>query len=213
MSAGAAVLKRGIKTTSNLQSQNRHLFQIRDTAAMSASDEHTDGASREFRQAIGEIEPIRSDTVEPWRPPRPPIPLQSLADDKQVLRDMVSDYFEPADIETGEHLSYCRDGVQTGVLRKLRRGQYPPGAQLDLHGLYWAEARESVHLFLQMVRRERVHCVRIVHGKGNRSHHRGPVLKQKLNRYLRLRDDVLAFCSARAHDGGTGALYVLLRSL
>jgi DNA-nicking Smr family endonuclease len=28
---------------------------------------------------------------------------------------------------------------------------------------------------------------------------------------LRQRDDVLAFCSARPVDGGTGALYVLLR--
>ncbi|TXI31473.1 MAG: DNA mismatch repair protein MutS [Ottowia sp.] len=165
-----------------------------------------------FRQAIGPIEPHRCDLVEPWRAPRPPLPLQKLADEKQVLRDMVSDHFEPADLETGEHLSYSREGVQDGVLRKLKRGQYSLGAQLDLHGLTWAEARVTVHAFLSLVQRDRVHCVRIVHGKGNRSRHLGPVLKQKLNVYLRLRDDVLAFCSARPDDGGTGALYVLLRS-
>lgn len=166
----------------------------------------------DFRRAVGPVRPHASDVVEPWRAPRPPVPLQTLADEKQVLRDMVSDHFEPADVETGEHLSYCRDGVQSGVLRKLKRGQYSLGAQLDLHGLTWAEARETVHVFLSVVQRDRVHCVRIVHGKGNRSQHRGPVLKQKLNVYLRLRDDVLAFCSARPDDGGTGALYVLLRS-
>lgn len=53
--------------------------------------------------------------------------------------------------------------------------------------------------------------MRIVHGKGNGSRHRGPVLKQKLNYWLRQRDEVLAFCSARPVDGGTGAVYVLLR--
>lgn len=169
-------------------------------------------AADEFRQAVGPVEPHRCDRIEPWRVPRPPLPLQKLADEKQVLRDMVSDYFEPADLETGEHLSYCRNGVQDGVLRKLRRGHYSLGAQLDLHGLTWAEARATVHVFLAVVQRDRVHCVRIVHGKGNRSRHLGPVLKQKLNVYLRLRDDVLAFCSARPDDGGTGALYVLLRS-
>jgi DNA-nicking Smr family endonuclease len=53
--------------------------------------------------------------------------------------------------------------------------------------------------------------VRIIHGKGNGSRHRGPVLKQKINHWLRQRDEVLAFCSARPMDGGTGAIYVLLR--
>ena len=61
---------------------------------------------------------------------------------------------------------------------KLKRGQYSLGAQLDLHGLTWAEARVTVHAFLSLVQRDRVHCVRIVHGKGNRSRHLGPVLKQ-----------------------------------
>ncbi|HRY16587.1 MAG TPA: Smr/MutS family protein, partial [Candidatus Competibacteraceae bacterium] len=48
-------------------------------------------------------------------------------------------------------------------------------------------------------------------GKGSR--HRGPILKQKVNHWLRQRDEVLAFCSARAIDGGTGAVYVLLRRM
>jgi DNA-nicking Smr family endonuclease len=54
-------------------------------------------------------------------------------------------------------------------------------------------------------------CVRIIHGKGLRSRHKGPVIKTKVNTWLRQRDDILAFCSARPVDGGTGAIYVLLR--
>ena len=38
------------------------------------------------------------------------------------------------------------------------------------------------------------------------------MLKQKVNYWLRLRDEVLAFCSATRRDGGSGAVYVLLRN-
>lgn len=72
-------------------------------------------------------------------------------------------------------------------------------------------ARESLGEFLRRARRDSLGCVRIVHGKGNGSRQRGPVLKQKVNHWLRQRDEVLAFCSARPVDGGTGAIYVLLR--
>ncbi|MBK8752826.1 MAG: Smr/MutS family protein [Candidatus Competibacteraceae bacterium] len=62
-----------------------------------------------------------------------------------------------------------------------------------------------------MLRRNRLSCVRIIHGKRVRvRNHRGPVLKQKVNYWLRQRDEVLAFCSARSVDGGTGAIYLLL---
>jgi DNA-nicking Smr family endonuclease len=53
--------------------------------------------------------------------------------------------------------------------------------------------------------------VRIIHGKGNGSVQRRPVLKGKVNHWLQQRDEVLAFCSARPVDGGTGAVYVLLK--
>ena len=51
--------------------------------------------------------------------------------------------------------------------------------------------------------------MRIVHGRGRGSKNRQPVLKGKLRKWLRLRDEVLAFCQAPAHDGGGGALLVL----
>ena len=54
-------------------------------------------------------------------------------------------------------------------------------------------------------------CVHIIHGKGHGSSNQGPVLKNKVNAWLRQREEVLAFCSAQPKDGGTGAVYVLLR--
>jgi len=52
--------------------------------------------------------------------------------------------------------------------------------------------------------------VRIVHGKGLNSDDSLPVLKNVVDRMLRQRADVLAFHSAPAAQGGTGAVLVLL---
>ncbi len=125
--------------------------------------------------------------------------------------DMMSEHFEPADWETGEELSYCRAGVQQAVLRKLRRGRFRVSAELDLHGMTVPRAREALVAFLRDARREGLSCVRVIHGKGNGSRHKGPVIKLKVNQWLRQREEIVAFCSALPVDGGTGALYVLLR--
>jgi DNA-nicking Smr family endonuclease len=114
-------------------------------------------------------------------------------------------------METGEEIYYCREGLQQTVLRKLKRGQFRVSAFLDLHGMTVTIARQALAHFLQIARRDNITCVRIIHGKGNRSRHKGPILKHKVNHWLRQRDEVLAFCSARPVDGGTGAVYVLLR--
>ncbi|MBK8182773.1 MAG: Smr/MutS family protein [Candidatus Competibacteraceae bacterium] len=164
-----------------------------------------------FRQAVGAVKLLHCDRIDPVHCRPGPVPRFSLADERQVLADMVSDYFEPADLETGEELYYRREGVQQAVLRKLRRGQFQVGGALDLHGMTVAAAKEALAGFLHNARRDRLNCVRIIHGKGKGSRHRGPVLKQKVNHWLRQRDDVLAFCSARSMDGGTGAVYALLR--
>ncbi len=164
-----------------------------------------------FRQAVGPVKPLHCDRIEPTPYHPAPIPRFSDADERQALIDLLSGEFEPAELESGEELYYRREGVQQTVLRKLRRGQFQVGAALDLHGMTVTTAREALALFLRDVRREHQTCVRIIHGKGKGSRHRGPVLKQKVNHWLRQRDEVLAFCSARPVDGGSGALYVLLR--
>jgi DNA-nicking Smr family endonuclease len=113
---------------------------------------------------------------------------------------------------TGEGvLSFQRAGVRTQVMRRLRRGLYPIDDELDLHGLSQTAARNQLADFIARSRDGGGRCVRIVHGKGYRSGARGPVLKTAVNLWLRRHMDVLAFVSARAIDGGAGAVYVLLR--
>ena len=109
-------------------------------------------------------------------------------------------------------LSFQRGGVRTQVMRRLRRGLYPCEAELDLHGLNQAAARDRLAHFIAHSRDSGRRCVRIIHGKGYRSGARGPVLKTAVDSWLRRHLDVMAFTSARAIDGGTGALYVLLRA-
>ena len=54
--------------------------------------------------------------------------------------------------------------------------------------------------------------MRIVHGKGLSSPGKIPVLKPRVNHWLAQRDEVLAFVSTPPRDGGTGAIYVLLKA-
>jgi DNA-nicking Smr family endonuclease len=111
----------------------------------------------------------------------------------------------------GDALSFQRAGVRTQVVRRLRRGLIPIEDELDLHGLSQAAARHQLAQFLAYSRNAGRRCVRIVHGKGYRSGVRGPVLKTAVDLWLRRHLDVMAFTSARTIDGGTGAVYVLLR--
>lgn len=133
------------------------------------------------------------------------------ADDLEVLREMLLDP-DPELLEHGETLQYRAPGVQDGVLRRLRRGHYRVERDLDLHGYNRDQARHAIVRFLAECQDRDQRCVRIVHGKGNGSPNSGPVLKRLLDGWLRKRRDVLAFCSARPVDGGSGAVYVLLRA-
>lgn len=139
-----------------------------------------------------------------------PLPRQSLADERAVIAELLSGP-DPEHFESGETISYTAPGVQDRVLRQLRRGGFRIDAELDLHGLNRDKARAEVALFFAECRDRDHRCVRIIHGKGHGSPNTGPVLKRQLDGWLRKLRDVLAFCSARPVDGGSGAIYVLLR--
>jgi len=119
--------------------------------------------------------------------------------------------FPEAASEFGEELRYLRPGIQKSFLQKLRRGQFRIEAILDLHGHTLAEASVRLQHFLQESQMAGRSAVRIVHGKGHGSIARQPVLKGRVQLLLQECPSVLAFCSARQQDGGTGAVDVLLR--
>src|SRR5262252_3003436 len=113
--------------------------------------------------------------------------------------------------EFGEELRYFRPGIQVSTLQRLRRGHFPIEATLDLHGLNSVEASIQLQQFLRESKLEGRSAVRIVHGKGLGSLGRQPVLKSRVRQLLQETSFVLAFCSARQQDGGTGAVDVLIK--
>jgi DNA-nicking Smr family endonuclease len=165
-----------------------------------------------FRLAMLGVRPHRPvPRADAGRSAPQPIPHQRRQDELDVLRELLADS-EPDEIESGDTLLYRMEGVQDGVLRRLRRGHYRIESELDLHGLNRDRAKLAVAQFLARCHERDLRCVRIVHGKGNGSPNSGPVLKALLGSWLRRRKDVLAYCTARVVDGGTGAIYVLLRA-
>jgi DNA-nicking Smr family endonuclease len=138
-------------------------------------------------------------------------PLAAL-DEASALAESISDEFDAESlIETDDSLSWSRDGIGLDVVRRLRRGAWVIQDQLDLHGARRDEARLMVGEFLRDSVKRGLRCVRVVHGKGLGSVDRQPILKGRVRRWLTQKDEVLAFCQARAQDGGSGAMVVLLR--
>jgi DNA-nicking Smr family endonuclease len=171
-----------------------------------------------FRAAVADVKPLarapRVDVADKPKP-RPRRRLATPAQDLDALMPLLAvaeDGAPASSAVTGEtSLSFQRAGIRIQEMRKLRRGLFPAEDELDLHGLTQAAARDRLADFIVASRDVRLRCVRVIHGKGYRSGGRGAVLKTAVDLWLRRHPDVLAFASAKAIDGGTGALYVLLR--
>jgi DNA-nicking Smr family endonuclease len=104
-------------------------------------------------------------------------------------------------------------GVDKRTMDRLRRGQLPVEAEIDLHGHILDEAHRVLNAFIAGHAAAGRRCVRVITGKGS-FRQGGGVLKTAVPRWLNespLRDGILAFSHARRDDGGEGALYVLLR--
>jgi DNA-nicking Smr family endonuclease len=163
-----------------------------------------------FRDAVRDVRRLASSSPVP-RTPRPPARARfRRADDLRVLEESLE--LSPGEllVESGDELVFRRATVAPRLLDRLRRGEFAVADEIDLHGLRAVDAREALRAFLAAALRRGLRCVRVVHGKGLRSGPHGPVLKHAVNVWLRKVDAVVAFASAPRHDGGTGAVYVLL---
>jgi DNA-nicking Smr family endonuclease len=171
-------------------------------------------AQREqFARAVGPVQPLK----DAGRAARPAVtldatPRQRLADEAQALASTLSDELDVTTLlDTDDALSFRREGIGPDVLSRLRRGQWSVQRHLDLHGMTREVAREALAQFVRQAERDGLRCVRIVHGKGNGSPGREPVLKAKVRAWLVQKDAVIAFAQAPAQDGGHGAVLVLLQ--
>jgi DNA-nicking Smr family endonuclease len=172
----------------------------------------TDDDKDLFRRALADAKPLRV-TRRAAEVIRKPVPRARFAraDEASVLRESLEADIDDTESHSGESLRFHRPSVGKRTMRKLARGNFSVQDEIDLHGMTVAEAKPRLAEFIERCARDGRLCVRVVHGKGRGSGERGPVLKQKVNRWLRQWDTVLAFVSTRQVHGGTGAVYVLLR--
>jgi len=152
--------------------------------------------------------PTPEETTEPARtqpkkhtgpaPPRPALPARP----------------KPPPAPLARELSHGQaSGVDKRTMDRLRRGQLPVEAEIDLHGHTLDEAHRVLNAFIAGHAAAGRRCVRVITGKGS-FRQGGGVLKAAVPRWLNespLHDGILAFSHARRDDGGEGALYVLLR--
>ncbi len=111
---------------------------------MSANKDMPDDA-RLFREAIGRVRPLKESTIAAPTVVRPaPVPMQALLDEARVRDELLTHPFDAALLEGGDEISYLKDGQQKRLLQRLRRGQFSVRAEIDLHEMTSAVAREAI---------------------------------------------------------------------
>jgi DNA-nicking Smr family endonuclease len=165
-----------------------------------------------FKRAMQGVKPLAG-VAQFSHPAQPVSPWPRAQEPSAVAVDSsMSDFWPWDELQDGETMHFCKPGVRLDVLRKLKRGDFPISAQLDLHGETTETARVRVAEFLVSSLERQLHCVRIIHGKGLSSIDRTPVLKLRLKNWLAQRAEVLAFVQAKPAQGCAGAVLVLLKS-
>lgn len=169
-----------------------------------------------FLEEVADVRPLKSEKrIEKIKikPSAKPKFSQSEHESEQTNSDtMLSDPVDLRDAIVDDVLSFARAGIQQKVQKKLRRGELPIEEELDLHGYTVNEAKIAIQDFLYECKRQHIRYIRIIHGKGYRSDQKIPVLKTHVAYWLPQINDVLAYSSALPKDGGTGAIYVILKS-
>lgn len=160
-----------------------------------------------FQIAVQDVEPLRpTGRYLHQHPLPPPVPLPKIAMDSRLASGW-NDQF------TFEHItSFLAEGQPKSLLQNLKRGRFRPCSELDLHGFNRHEAREQLHIFLEEAKSYREHCICVIPGKGLRSADGEPVLRILVKGWLAQSEHVIAFCEAPISSGGSGAIFVLLKT-
>ncbi|MBN1906864.1 MAG: Smr/MutS family protein [Deltaproteobacteria bacterium] len=172
-----------------------------------------------FINAMTNVAPIsapKGEKVAPSGKTKKPAHKVSDGDEEVIahLQSLVAGSIDMDFTFSDEYMEGAISGIGRNTMRKLKRGELPVQAHIDLHGLTKKDAEEAVRRFLITSHYRGLRCVLIIHGRGLNSPDSIPVLKERLPVWLNrgpARKIVMAFSSAQPYDGGTGAIYVLLR--
>ncbi len=185
-------------------------------ASNGSNSAHSEAEEELFRRAMEGVRPLEG--RERARRPMPaPGRVQIVDEDAEVIAELCGlvSGNKPFDVmETEEYVEGRRVDLDVRILQKLKRGEFAVQAHVDLHGMTREEAKEALSEFIKGAVRAGHQSVLVVCGRGLRSPGGQPVLKRAVTYWLShgsLSAHVLAFVTARPTDGGTGAMYVLLR--
>ena len=161
-----------------------------------------------FLDAMEDVQPLKQHSDVHWQPVRNSRTRQQI-DTLQLDNFLTTGFLDI--IPLGTPLEFKREGLQTGVLDKLRQGKYGQQASLELRQQTVESCRQNVYAFIVQAQRDNLRNVLIIHGKGKEDGSHANIIRSYLARWLTEFDDVQAFCSALPHHGGSGACYVALR--
>ena len=187
---------------------------LRPDAIVLPADADVSDPAALFRAVVGSARPVTDrNRVELERPQPAPAPLKHEEDERAALGESLAAPLTFEDrLDMGDEAAFLRTGLPRRVLTDLRRGRWVLQGQIDLHGLTRDEARAALANFLHDALAQGKRCIRVIHGKGHGSPGKVSILKQLSRGWLAQREEILAFCQAGPHDGGGGALLVLLRA-
>lgn len=162
-----------------------------------------------FRDAVKTIKPLSQKNDKVTLRKKKLKPIKRFAPEPTPPSFTISDYQTEQTVGADDQLFFSRSGLSPKQIQSLKKGRIAIAATLDLHGCNTETARDKLIEFIDAKYHANQRYLCIVHGKG---HGAEPVLKNKLNNWLRQIDQVLAFASALPQHGGTGAMYILLKS-
>ena len=176
----------------------------------------SDEERKSFLDEVADVRPLvseeRIETVKNKPSPKPRNQFEDLENEETSNMNMMSDPVDLREAVVDDVLFFARAGIQQKQLKKLRRGELPAEYELDLHGYNIVEAKAAIYEFIDECKQQHIRYAHIIHGKGYRSEQKIPILKTHVAYWLPQHNDVLAFSSALPKDGGTGAIYVILKS-
>ena len=170
-----------------------------------------------FLEAMSDVKPLlkSKNRITPAPNLRPVHPARNVELEAMArLSDLVSGNAEMDITFSDEYIEGSVNGLSQKIMKRLKKGQFPIQDYIDLHGLTKQEAEIRMRDFLLKSQQLGLRCVLVVHGRGLNSENHIPVLKERLPIWLTrgpTKKFVMAFSTAMPYDGGTGAIYILLR--
>jgi DNA-nicking Smr family endonuclease len=168
----------------------------------------------DFSSMFGDVTPIRQDKVIGIKASHNGLASQlkrqaiekSVIEQSYHLSDMLNERLDPH-----ASIAFKKDGVQSGVFKKLRLGKYPIETRLWLPYDNINKTKSELVTRLPEYYKMGLRCVLIRQGSKHLSVEKRVELRSYLNQWLRCFPFVIAFHSAQPNHGGLEATYLLLK--